>query len=279
MRKKTIIITTVVLSVIVFIGYMVNKHRVTITDYSNGGISKTIFVFDLSTIKKIPNYEKEEGFELVFKSDYDKYHQGYCLKENKILSDEEIFRRGITQQLKKLLTVVEKISTFRFNNYGNPKDKEPVKYYLLSEVNATNWYEKFTANYDITKKSGLKEMLFKTFKAKPIDDIAKYLTIDMNTMTAGFKEPIVLGEGDGTYIFMVGKAFFLYKWGNKHAFNNFYATSFVPKKEIYKSDKLRYEENQKRKGGGDGSKAAFQVDHCGNVDYNIKKKYIEYSNP
>ncbi len=272
MRKKTIIITTVVLSVIVFVGYMVNKHRVTITDYSNGGISKTIFVFDLSTIKKIPNYEKEEEFELVFKSDYDKYHQGYCLKENKILSDEEIFRRGIKDYLEKRMELYEKESIYIFNCCSGERKREPVKYYLLSGVNATNWYEKFTANYDITKKSGLKEMFFKTFKAKPIDDIAKYLTIDMNTMTAGFKEPIVLSRGDN-YHFMAGKSFLLFKKGDVYSFN-YNEVFLISKQAIRKSEKEYYDEFQKEMGGsGPLKKFYYKVDYCGNVDYNVEKKF------
>ena len=251
------------------IGYTINKHIVTITDYTSNATPKTIFVYDLSTVKKIPNYEKDEGYELVLESDYEKYHQGYCLKENRILSDEEIFRRGIKQYLEKKIELDKKLSLY----YIHPSKREPIRYYQLSGINITNWYEKFTKNYDKTKKSGLKEMLFKTFKAKPIDNVMKYVTIDMKSMSASFKKPIARTDYWGDYSMFLGKSFLLFQRGDEYGVNYGYIY-LISGRSIDKSDKTYHDKMQNKTGSRDVSgRFPRKIDHCGNIDYSIKEKF------
>jgi hypothetical protein len=102
----------------------------------------------------VPNYAKKSGYELIWKGDYDKYQQGYCLAENRILPEEEIFRRGISQYLEKYLklqqmsldflcTQVDNIAHCTYEDRGVSVD-----YYTLNEFNATNWYEFIKTKYN-----------------------------------------------------------------------------------------------------------------------------------
>ena len=52
-------------------------------------------------IRIIPDYSTSRGFAVVFLSDYDKYKQGYCLKENRILPKEELYKRAISDFFEK----------------------------------------------------------------------------------------------------------------------------------------------------------------------------------
>ena len=268
LHRKSVLIGIVVL-LLGFAGYIVNKHIVTVTDYSNGGAEKRIFVFDLSTVKKVPNYAKDKGYELVYKRDYDKYHQGYCLKENRILSDEEIFRRGIKEFLDKKRQLEEKISISYFGG------RLPVKYYLISGVNARNWYEKFTENHFWATKSGLKEMLFNTFKAKPVDNVMDYVTIDMKSMAASFKKPIALSNRGGNYDIYVEKSFLLYKSGDEYAVK-YNWVDLISGRKIWISDKKYQEKFQKKAGKRDGFDGWHRnIDHCGNIEFNIEKEFSQ----
>ena len=54
-------------------------------------------------IRIIPDYSTSRGFAIVTTSDYDKYKQGYCLKEDRILPKEELYKRAIGQYLDKFM--------------------------------------------------------------------------------------------------------------------------------------------------------------------------------
>lgn len=264
MHKKKIITTLATVLVLTYIGYFLNKHIVTVTDYENNATQKSIFVLDLSTVKKIPNYKKDEGYELVYQRDYDKYHQGYCLKENRILSDEEIFRRGIINDLKKRLLLAEKICFY--DDYC----REPVKYYLLGDINSTNWYEKFTAHHNGTKKIGLIEMLFKTSKMVTVNDIAKYMIIDMKNMIAKLNVAIISSDGEGTYGFMTDKFYLLHKTNNSRSISIFTFVLFKNRK-IAINDILEYKEKLKKGDNRNNLTEGHKIDNCGNINLDIEK--------
>ncbi|WP_304345712.1 hypothetical protein [Campylobacter showae] len=46
-------------------------------------------------IRIIPDYSTSRGFVVVSLPDYNKYKQGYCLKEDRILPREELYKRAI----------------------------------------------------------------------------------------------------------------------------------------------------------------------------------------
>ena len=52
-------------------------------------------------IRIVPDYSTSRGFAVVSLSDYDKYKQGYCLKEDRILPKEELYKRAILDFLEK----------------------------------------------------------------------------------------------------------------------------------------------------------------------------------
>ena len=54
-------------------------------------------------IRIIPDYSTSKGFVVVSTSDYNKYEEGYCLKENRILPKEELYKRAIGQYLDKFM--------------------------------------------------------------------------------------------------------------------------------------------------------------------------------
>lgn len=49
----------------------------------------------------IPDFSTSRGFAVVSLSDYNKYKQGYCLKEDRILPKEELYKRAILDFLEK----------------------------------------------------------------------------------------------------------------------------------------------------------------------------------
>lgn len=297
---KKLIIHAIILLLLGIIGYIINKHIVTITDYSSNATPKTILVFDLSTVKKIPNYEKDEGYELVLESDYDKYHQGYCLEENRILSDEEIFRRGIKNYLQKEIELYKLTCLYDDKCNQDGSCIEPVGYYVLSglSINVSNLMEKLGINLKIIVetvkkrlgfkklsykqyrelKIGLKEMIFKTFKAKLVDNVIDYVKIDMKTMTASFEKPIALGDGEGNYYIYAGKSFLLYKKDDEWGLD---PSSIFLFPEIYKNHlwdgqndyHIEFQEKIGKRDGFDGF--CYKIDHCGNIKYDIKETYYE----
>ena len=44
-------------------------------------------------VRIIPDYSTSRGFAVVSLPDYNKYEQGYCLKENRILPKEELYKK------------------------------------------------------------------------------------------------------------------------------------------------------------------------------------------
>ena len=52
-------------------------------------------------IRIVPDFSTSRDFVIVSLSDYDKYKQGYCLKEDRILPKEELYKRAILDFLEK----------------------------------------------------------------------------------------------------------------------------------------------------------------------------------
>ena len=93
-------------------------------------------------IRIIPDYSTSRGFVVVSTSDYDKYKQGYCLKENRILPKEELYKRAIGQFLDYKLKLERMINDYRAYNYGSPwRSSYEIAYYELENINLSNWFE------------------------------------------------------------------------------------------------------------------------------------------
>lgn len=64
-------------------------------------------------IRIVPDFSTSRGFAIVSLSDYDKYKQGYCLKEDRILPKEELYKRAIGQFLDYKLKLERMINDYR----------------------------------------------------------------------------------------------------------------------------------------------------------------------
>ena len=92
-------------------------------------------------IRIVPDFSTSRGFVIVSLPDYDKYNQGYCLKEDRILPKEELYKRAIGQYLEKELEATILINDFRCKKYGR------------------SWCKRNKASYYKAKNRNLNEIL------------------------------------------------------------------------------------------------------------------------
>ncbi len=124
-------------------------------------------------IRIIPDYSTSRGFAIVSISDYDKYKQGYCLKEDRILPREELYKRAIWQFLDYKLKLERMINDYRVYAYGSSRRSAyEIAYYELENINLSNWFEVLQKYYKEGKTT--EEILIKELKAKKTDP-KKYL--------------------------------------------------------------------------------------------------------
>lgn len=252
------------------------------------------------SVKVVPNYATKTGSELVWKSDYEKYQQGYCLAENTILPKEEIYKRGIAQYLRKEIVmnemlkkpVMQKVgSMFEYHDNKAPK----IDYYALdeNEITISNWFDVLNAKHDTKNHwTGYRELFMNILHAKPTDPIP-YITIDIKSLTAGLTKPFVFYRGQRSYHLILDQSFIFSK--DKEAFYPAYmildedaphsisqfketdADTIFEKKKRYENfiNSLKYElRDSSVKSCAKANSALgicfFELDNCGNVQYNIQ---------
>nr|WP_314564013.1 hypothetical protein [uncultured Campylobacter sp.] len=219
-------------------------------------------------IRIIPDYSTSRGFAIVSISDYDKYKQGYCLKEDRILPKEELYKRAIGQFLDYELKLDQMINDYRTYAYGSSwRSIYELAYYELENINLSNWFEVLQKYYKEGKTT--EEILMKELKAKKTDS-KKYLKINLKDTSVGFDRPIVrVGGGEKT----VTGTLFLDKFaifnGNYMQFNHseyLYDTreNFIIVKKYYKE----------RKNAVVGIGKGFKFDNCGNINYPLEEYYL-----
>lgn len=227
--------------------------------------------------KTIPNYANKDGYEIVSQSDYEKYQQGYCLAENKILSDEEIFTRGISQYLEKTRKLEQKLLDMKHSyiSYKGHLDYEDfgvaIDYYMLDEINATNWFKLLTTSYaesTIQYKVGVyRDLFFNKLNGIKVDPL-KYLTVDMKSMWAGFSRPIIFHREQRSYKLYLDRSFVLIRDAeHRIVINTIYISERHPVTESAKKNYYIASNNRRNRG--------MKIDHCGNVEYDIDKYYKE----
>ena len=219
-------------------------------------------------IRIIPDYSTSRGFVIVSLSDYDKYKQGYCLKEDRILPKEELYERVAGAYLDNNVKLYQMIDAYRLKTFGSLwSSRYEVAYYELENINLSNCFEVLEKYYQEGKTT--EEILMKELKAKKTDP-KKYLKINLKDTSVGFDRPIVMVNGDDKD---VTGTLFLDKFaifnGNYMQFNHseyIYDTreNFIIVKKYYKE----------RKNAVVGIGKGFKFDNCGNINYPLEKYYL-----
>ena len=219
-------------------------------------------------IRIIPGYSTSRGFAIVSLSDYDKYKQGYCLKEDIILPREELYKRVAGAYLDYDIKLDWMIDDYKFKTYGSFwHSRYEVAYYELENINLSNCFEVLEKYYHEGKTT--EQILMKELKAKKTDP-KKYLKINLKDTSVGFDRPIVMVSGDDK---AVTGTLFLDKFaifnGNYMQFNHseyLYDTreNFIIVKKYYKE----------RKNAVVGIGKGFKFDNCGNINYPLEEYYL-----
>ena len=219
-------------------------------------------------IRIVPDFSTSRGFAIVSLSDYDKYEQGYCLKENRILPKEELYKKVAGAYLDYDIKLDWMIDDYKFKTYGSFwHSRYEVAYYELENINLSNCFEVLEKYYQEGKTT--EEILMKELKAKKTDP-KKYLKINLKDTSVGFDRPIVGidgSENDVTGTLLLDK-FAIFN-GNYMQFNHseyLYDTreNFIIVKKYYKE----------RKNAVVGIGKGFKFDNCGNINYPLEEYYL-----
>ena len=233
-------------------------------------------------VRIIPDYSTSRGFAIVSLPDYNKYKQGYCLKEDRILPREERFKRGILDTLERHVLFRAAITDRCYYvygsktcNYGNREFAVKVGFYETDKFNNDDWLEVLSKEYEIEKRKNQDAWLYRNifvekFQMKPVD-IAEKLKINLDGRSAGFEEPIVEYGGLREYILYFDKSFILY--------DNFKFRDVVVK--IYVGDTIKDLSEAKQhydetiENGSREKKYYLKIDTCGNSDFEVYESNIE----
>ncbi|WP_298756739.1 hypothetical protein [uncultured Campylobacter sp.] len=227
-----------------------------------------IIILCAAFIRIIPDYSTSRGFAVVSLPDYNKYKQGYCLKENRILPKEELYKKVGGAYLDNNVKLYQMIDAYRLKTFGSLwSSKYEVTYYELENINLSNCFEILEKYYQEGKTT--EEILMKELKAKKTDP-KKYLKINLKDTSVGFDRPIVRVDGDDKAI---AGTLFLDKFAifnsNYMQFNHseyIYDTreNFIIVKKYYKE----------RKNAVVGIGKGFKFDNCGNINYPLEEYYL-----
>jgi len=221
-------------------------------------------------IRIVPDYSTSRGFVIVSLSDYDKYKQGYCLKEDRILPKEELYKRAIGQFLDYKLKLERMINDYRVYAYGSSRRSTyEIAYYELENINLSNWFEVLQKYYKKGKTT--EEILIKELKAKKTDP-KKYLKISSDGAGFGFDRPIVLINGDDKTVtaYLLLDKFVLI---NKNYLRYNHSEYLHDRAEIDVITKKHYEDRSKVI-LFDTKKEGKEFDNCGNLNYPLEEYYL-----
>lgn len=206
-------------------------------------------------IRTIPDYSTSRGFAVVSLPDYNKYKQGYCLKENRILPKEELYKRAIAEYLEKELEATILINDFRCKKYGRSWCK----------MNRVSYYKAKNRNLDEilqileTEKNDIEYTVLNKIEVVSIDP-SKYIKINLNKMSAGFNEPIFFKN-----LLFLDYSFLLYD--NFIALNHSVFISNFTTAKKFLSEYYIDKKNQ--------PVVKNQFDNCGNLNFDVQEYYLE----
>ncbi len=219
-------------------------------------------------IRIVPDYSTSRGFAIVSTFDYNKYNQGYCLKEDRILPKEELYERVAGAYLDNNVKLYQMIDAYRLKTFGSLwSSRYEVAYYELENINLSNCFEVLEKYYQEGKTT--EEILMKELKAKKTDP-KKYLKINLKDTSVGFDRPIVRvdgGEKEVTGTLFLDK-FAIFN-GNYMQFNHSeYLCDTIKNCNIIK----KYYKERKNAVVGIGK--GFKFDNCGNINYPLEEYYL-----
>ena len=144
-------------------------------------------------VRIIPDYSTSKSFTIVSLFDYNKYKQGYCLKENRALSNEELLQNAAINYFKRYYdyeilrnTIIDEHD---MKNFGSKFYTSYIsKLYLIGDFNEENWFDFLVENTD--RKSFDYEI--KDKMQINISDLSKYFVFKDEIL--GFGKPIILSE-------------------------------------------------------------------------------------
>ena len=221
-------------------------------------------------IRIIPDFSTSRGFVIVSLSDYNKYKQGYCLKEDRILPKEELYKKVGGAYLDNNVKLYQMIDAYRLKTFGNLwSSKYEVAYYELENINLSNCFEVLEKYYQEGKTT--EQILMKELKAKKTDP-KKYLKINLKDTSVGFDRPIVMvdgGEKEVTGTLFLDK-FAIFN-GNYMQFNHSEYLCDTRERGNFIIVKKYYKE---RKNAVVGIGKGFKFDNCGNINYPLEENYL-----
>ena len=222
------------------------------------GVLLLIIILCAAFIRIIPDYSTSRGFAVISTSDYNKYKQGYCLKEDRILPKEELYKRAIGQYLDYDLKLDQMINDYRAYTYGSSwRSTREIAYYELENVNLLNWFEVIKGYHD--NNETIENIFMDILKAKKTDP-KKYIKINLNDMSAGFDRPIMFFDQE--FFLKLDMDFIL---SDGSFANNYFPGYFLDEEDVgkyYKHKDPVYLHN-------------IKFDSCGNIDYDLKKIYLD----
>ena len=236
-------------------------------------------------IKIIPNYSKSSGTEWVLNSNYKKYQDGYCLDENRILSDEEIFKRGIMEYIHKKSLFEMKVYWYYENADYSSSAYKP-KYYFSIDKNLSE-LQKISFNMHDYKE--FSRQLKENFREINITDseLNKFLEVDLESMSAGFSFPLLEWSpfNNGSYDLYPNKSFLfkLEKEGKikKNIFlvNTINIDNLKSEHNAYYYETISKHRNSLLEKWVWDSKSflslsvVWEIDNCGHINFNVEKEY------
>ncbi|QKF85787.1 putative membrane protein [Campylobacter blaseri] len=222
-----------------------------------------LIILTLIFVRAVPDYSNKYGISLTTIFKKEKYKQGYCLKEDRILPKEELYRKAVFDYIEKYKILNEKIDYFMHNCSKNTtKDN---KYYIYENFTIDNWEEYLRTNIN-------NENFFSNDNLK-VANLDELFQIDTKTNIAGFKKPVI-------YTDMCKKRYEIYL-NNSLIFSEegIIKTTIdiqINSKDYYKNKSINkiideHKEIVKKK-----NRYSRKIDNCGNVNYSIDKEVASY---
>ncbi len=138
--KLEYIYTSIALSIVGFLIYFRKVFKFKVMLAYILGILSLFLIF----VRTVPNYAHEDGFSFVSPYSYYKYQQGYCLSEDRILSKEERYKRGIVDYMNKVRDIQLRLARYSCMVYepcSTDMEKYVIGYYESDELSHENWFE------------------------------------------------------------------------------------------------------------------------------------------